>query len=201
MLREIRAAQSSTTITVYQAYPSSIANRALVAGTFVAPFSRDRMTWIKPSFLWMAHRSGWASKPGQERVLAVEISRVGFQWALEHSCLSHFDPRVHERREEWEFLVRAMPTRVQWDPDRDIKLNRMDRRAIQVGLSGEAVARYVDEWIVCLSDLTSLFHQVGKLASRHQFDAAQSLLPIESPVDIRPDVAQRIGACLTDHDR
>ncbi len=44
------------------------------------------MTWIKPSFLWMMYRCGWAAKPGQERVLAVRITHEGFAWALTHSC-------------------------------------------------------------------------------------------------------------------
>jgi hypothetical protein len=38
------------------------------------------MTWIKPSFLWMMYRCGWATKPGQERVLAIQITREGFEW-------------------------------------------------------------------------------------------------------------------------
>ena len=56
------------------------------------------MTWIKPSFLWMMHRSGWATKPGQERVLAIEITRAGFEWALSHAALSHYDP-IHRRNQ------------------------------------------------------------------------------------------------------
>ena len=40
------------------------------------------MTWIKPSFLWMMYRCGWGLKEGQETVLAVEITREGFEWAL-----------------------------------------------------------------------------------------------------------------------
>jgi len=40
------------------------------------------MTWIKPSFLWMMYRSGWATKPGQEHILATQITRDGFEWAL-----------------------------------------------------------------------------------------------------------------------
>ena len=56
--RLIRAACTTGTITVYQAYGPEIAP-AMAAGTFVPPFSRDRMTWIKPSFGWMMHRSGW----------------------------------------------------------------------------------------------------------------------------------------------
>ncbi|MGW3630476.1 DUF4291 family protein, partial [Streptomyces sp. NPDC005122] len=48
------------------------------------------MTWIKPSFLWMMYRCGWGSKEGQETVLAVEITREGFEWALRQVCLSHY---------------------------------------------------------------------------------------------------------------
>jgi Domain of unknown function (DUF4291) len=77
--RLIRAAYSDETITVYQAYAPEIAEPAVRAGAFVPPFSRSRMTWIKPSFGWMMYRCGWGRKPGQERVLRIEISRAGFE--------------------------------------------------------------------------------------------------------------------------
>jgi hypothetical protein len=99
--RLVRAAYDSRTITVYQAYSSEIAASAARAGTFVAPFSRQRMTWIKPSFGWMMHRCGWGRKGGQEHVLAIAISRSGFEWALAHSCLSHYDPAMHENQQAW----------------------------------------------------------------------------------------------------
>ncbi|MER6614129.1 DUF4291 family protein [Streptomyces xantholiticus] len=44
---EVRAVFTDETITVYQAYTARIANPALETGTFVDPFKRDRMTWIK----------------------------------------------------------------------------------------------------------------------------------------------------------
>src|SRR5688500_10455476 len=74
---QIRADHDETTIVVYQAYRPGIANAAVRAGRFVEPFSRSRMTWIKPSFAWMMHRCGWATKPGQEHVLALRITREG----------------------------------------------------------------------------------------------------------------------------
>jgi hypothetical protein len=61
--RQVRAVYTDTTITVYQAYSAEIAAPALRAGRFV-PFKRERMTWIKPSFLWMMYRCGWAAEPG-----------------------------------------------------------------------------------------------------------------------------------------
>jgi hypothetical protein len=64
--REIRARQGDDgTVTVYQAYSPAIADAALAAGRFVAPFKRVRTTWIKPSLRWMAYRSGMRpSRPG-----------------------------------------------------------------------------------------------------------------------------------------
>ncbi len=61
--RQVRAVFDDREITVYQAYSPRIAGPAVAAGTFVAPFSFTRMTWIKPSFLWMMYRCGWAAKP------------------------------------------------------------------------------------------------------------------------------------------
>jgi len=58
-LRQIRAVYEDRTIRVYQAYSAAIADTALARGTFVSPpFKMERMTWIKPSFLWMMYRSG-----------------------------------------------------------------------------------------------------------------------------------------------
>ena len=99
--RQIRAVYTDTTITVYQAYSDEIAENALQAQRFVPPFQMSRMTWIKPSFLWMMYRSGWGTKDGQERVLAIDITRSGFQWCLENACLSHFDPAIHASESAW----------------------------------------------------------------------------------------------------
>src|SRR5215471_4485685 len=97
----IRAALSENTVRVYQAYRPEIATAALEAGRFVPPFSMGRMTWIKPSFNWMMYRSGYAGKPGQEMVLGIDITRAGFEWALEHATLSRFEPSVHGSPDAW----------------------------------------------------------------------------------------------------
>lgn len=82
---------------MYQAYAPQIARPAVVAGRFVEPFKRDRMTWVKPSFRWMMYRCGWATKPGQEHVLAIDITWAGFEWALARACLSYYDPDIRIR--------------------------------------------------------------------------------------------------------
>jgi Domain of unknown function (DUF4291) len=192
--RLIRAAYTDETITVYQAYSPHIADAAVAAGRFVPPFSRERMTWIKPSFGWMMQRCGWASKPGQERVLAISLRRSGLEWALEHACLSHFEPGTHASHGEWEAIKTASPVRIQWDPDRSLTGERLSRRAIQIGLSGPAVRRYADEWVTGIRDITALARQTEDLIRAGRIAEAAGHLPTERVYPLSPPLAARIGA-------
>ncbi|MFC0006747.1 DUF4291 domain-containing protein [Micromonospora siamensis] len=192
--RQIRARYSSDTITVYQAYPPQIALPAVAAGHFVAPFKRDRMTWIKPSFLWMMYRCGWATKVGQERVLAVDITRQGFEWALARACLSHYDRALHGDRASWSRRLRTSPVRVQWDPERSLQLTALPYRSLQVGLSGEAVDRYVDDWIVAVTDITPMVHRVRQLLRDGDEAAAAAQLPVERGYPLPAEIAAGLDA-------
>jgi hypothetical protein len=182
--RQIRAAYTADTVTVYQAYSPSIAVPAVAAGRFVAPFKRDRMTWIKPSFLWMMYRCGWATKPGQEHVLAIEITRDGLEWALEHAALSQYDRKRYPDRATWAAQLRSSPVRVQWDPERSPALQALPYRSVQVGLSGPAVDRYVDEWTVAITDVTPLVREIRSHLDARDEAGAAALLPTERPLTV-----------------
>jgi hypothetical protein len=192
--REIRATYSAESLTVYQAYPPEIADAAVAAGRFVPPFKRERMTWIKPSFLWMMYRCGWATKPGQERVLAVEISRAGFEWALARACLSHFDRTRYPDQRTWSEQLKVSPVRVQWDPERSIRLAPLPYRSLQVGLSGEAADRYVDEWTLGVADVTASVRAIHELVRAGEEEAATARLPPERPYPLPASIGQHIAA-------
>jgi hypothetical protein len=189
--RQIRAQYDEKTIRVYQAYSNVIADSALQHGTFVSPpFKMDRMTWIKPSFLWMMYRSGWGKKDnGQNRILAIDITREGFEWALEHSCLSHFEKGMYDTKEEWQAAKNNSPVRIQWDPERDLHLQPLEHRAIQIGLSEGAVKLYVNEWIQSITDITGMAADIYSLVEQNQLEAANQHLPIEIPY--RPNSKQQ----------
>src|SRR5690242_19909602 len=114
--RQIRADFDASTVVVYQAYPAAIADPALAAGRFVAPFSFTRMTWIKPSLRWLMHRSNWARKPGQERILAVRITRTGWEQALSEAVLTGPEPAVYGSAAAWREAFSQTRVHVQWDP-------------------------------------------------------------------------------------
>ncbi|MEU1230037.1 DUF4291 domain-containing protein [Streptomyces sp. NPDC005828] len=177
----IRALHTEHTITVYQAYRPGIGLPAARDGRFPETWKRDRMTWIKPSFLWMMYRCGWGEKEGQETVLAVEIAREGFEWALRNACLSHYKRGFHTDQASWKRQLRQAPARVQWDPERDLHLRPLAHRSLQLGLAGEASRRYADEWTVSITDVTPLAHEVHGLVRAGDLEAAARLLPREEP--------------------
>jgi hypothetical protein len=177
---EIRADFDARTIVVYQAYRQEIAEAAVAAQRFVAPFSLGRMTWIKPSFLWMMERSGWATKPGQEHVLAVRITRAGWEEALASARLS-------------EQGGGDAPVVVQWDPERSVRGGKLGHRSIQVGLGRGIVQRYVSEWTVDIRDLTSLVARLRRLREDGEWARITALLPPERPYRVPPLIGRRLG--------
>lgn len=192
--KEIRASFNEKHVRVYQAYSDEIANSAIKNRTFVSPpFKKTRMTWIKPSFLWMMYRAGWSYKDkNQKRILAIDITREGFEWALQNSCLSSHRDSAHTD-EDWQTLKERSPVRIQWDPERDLNLNRLDYRSIQIGLSGEAVERYTQDWICDITDITLHAQEIKAEIVSGNLDQARALLPREERFEVSSALASKIG--------
>lgn len=193
-LRQIRADFDASTIVVYQAYPPAIADAALAAGRFVVPFSFTRMTWIKPSLPWLLHRSNWARKPGQERILAVRLTRVGWEQALAQAVLTAPVPAIHGSAAAWSKAFDTATAHVQWDPERSLRGAALNHYSIQVGVGRTLIRSYAEEWVVRLADLTPTVAKVAALVRAGQNTKAQRLLPPERPYPLDPSIARRIQA-------
>lgn len=141
-------------IVVYQAYRASIARHAVAHQQFGGDFSYSRMSWIKPNFLWMMFRSGWAAKEGQEHILAIKLRRAFFDEVLEAAVASSFGASGFNNHEEWQLAVANSDVRLQWDPDHDPHGACVARRAVQLGLRGEMLRRYGTEAILGIEDIT-----------------------------------------------
>jgi hypothetical protein len=142
----------------------------------------------------MMYRSGWATKPGQERILAIRLTRRGFEEALASASLSHFDADIHTSHDDWLRSKEASPVRVQWDPERDLRLQPLPWRAIQIGLGGRIARRYVGEWITGITDVTDLAQATRRLLDHGDVDVAARNLPREEPYRLPVQVASTIGA-------
>lgn len=190
--RHILAQFDENEIVVYQAYRPAIAQFALEHGRFGGEFRFGRMSWIKPNFLWMMYRSGWGTKPDQERILAVVLRREGFDAILRAAVPSSFPPSLYGTPEDWQRDLRASDVRLQWDPDHGPNGNPLERRAIQLGLRGPTLERYAREWIVRIEDATPIAHE--GLATLRSEDRAPLLTPAEAAYPIGdPEIRARLG--------
>ncbi|MDI2125124.1 DUF4291 domain-containing protein [Yinghuangia seranimata] len=181
--RAVRADFDSASIVVYQAYSASIAEPALAAQRFVAPFSFGRMTWIKPSFLWLMHRSNWARKPGQERILAVRISRHAWDGVLARAVPTTSDPD----------RLAAAEVHVQWDPERSLRGAALNHYSIQIGVGRTLVREFAEEWVVGITDMTPTVRRVADLVRGGRAAQARPLMPPERDYPVPKATARRLG--------
>jgi hypothetical protein len=189
---EIRADFDRDTIVIYQAYSPAIADAALEAGRFVAPFSFHRMTWIKPSFLWLMHRSNWGQKSGQERVLAVRVRRSGWEKALAQAVPTSFVPGLFAGHDDWAEQFASARVHLQWDPERSLRGAGLQHYSIQVGLSRHVIHEYVEEWVVGIEDYTTRVRKIHDLLQSGQSDKAKRHLPPERVYPLGDDLRRRL---------
>lgn len=188
--RHILAQWDDASIVVYQAYRPEIAAWAVEHQRFGGPsFSFDRMSWIKPNFLWMMYRCGWNTKAGQERTLAVRITRAGFDAILAQAVHSSPDDDVYGSKAAWKAAVTRSSVRLQWDPDHSPGGAPLPRRAIQLGLRDEVLRSFGEEWIVDIEDITPF---VAEQRVRRADDDLRTPRERVYPVN-EPEVAKRLG--------
>jgi hypothetical protein len=190
--RHILAHFDAESIVVYQAYRSSIGRFAAEHGTFGDGFSLSRMSWIKPNFLWMMYRSGWGTKPDQEVVLAIRLRRAAFENILAQAVASRFEPAAHASPAEYRQTLAQTAVRLQWDPDHDPAGMPVERRAIQLGLRGEALRQYAREWIVDIEDISAFVAEQRPHAAERPWTRLQ--VPRENVYPISDAaLARRLG--------
>ena len=174
--KHILAQYDDDSIIVYQAYKPSIGQFAAEYGYFGGDYSYNRMSWIKPNFLWMMYRCGWASKEGQETVLAITIPRALFDTILESAVASSFAQSGFSDHAEWKAALATSDVRLQWDPDHCPLGEKQERRAIQLGLRGSMLQRFAREELIQVSDITDFVKEQSQNATG---DFANLLTPTE----------------------
>ncbi|WP_287521563.1 DUF4291 family protein [Okeania sp. SIO2C2] len=66
---------------------------------------------------------------------------------------------MYKTQEEWKKTLKRSPVRLQWDPDHNPMGQKVERRAIQLGLRGEILRNYSRNWIVKIEDITEFVRQ------------------------------------------
>ncbi|KLU87251.1 hypothetical protein MAPG_06252 [Magnaporthiopsis poae ATCC 64411] len=203
--RQIRALYDDETITVYQAYSAAIATEAVAAQRLDASplFRTTRMTWIKPSWAWMLYRAGYSFKDAhQERILAIRVRRAYFlgllaKAALTHAGSAHRRSAAAEMTKEQEVEMRKKEevVKVQWDPERTVRLERLGYRSIQIGIPGALAADWVEAGIAGIEDVTERARELKRTLDREPKISDQELVglglvPVERPFEVSEELRE-----------
>lgn len=104
---------------------------------------------------------------------------------------SSFVPEVYEDELAWRSAVAGSDVRLQWDPDHDPSGAPVERRAIQLGLRGEVLAKYAKEWLLDIEDVSEFVREQEEYA-RTPFD--RLIMPKEDVYPVaEADVRKRLG--------
>ncbi|KAI0547847.1 ATP-dependent RNA helicase DHX8 [Xylaria curta] len=203
--RQIRAYYDEETITVYQAYNSEIASAAVQQQKLHASpkFQLTRMTWIKPSWCWMMYRAGYSYKDkNQERILALRMKHEHFITLLRNAALTTEPSQViapgDSANSDKPAKEKSTVVKVQWDPERTPRLERLGYRSIQIGIPRTLAATWTEEWILSIEDVTEKARALEQELRENQEVTDKDLVnkglvPPEREFLVPLDVQQVIG--------
>ncbi len=99
------------------------------------------------------YRSDWANKDSnQSRILAIEMTFEGFQEFLAKGILTSYN-EAYGDESVWKEKLNTSNVRIQWDPDHNIKGEKLKRRAVQIGIKNEALKKFNSKFIKSIQDI------------------------------------------------
>jgi hypothetical protein len=189
--RHILAQFDADSIIVYQAYRAETGHFAAQHGYFGDGFSLNRMSWIKPNFLWMMYRCGWGTKENQEVTLAIRLRRSNFEMILDAAVPSSFGESGYTSEADWKNAVERSDVRLQWDPDHHPSGAKLERRAIQLGLRGKLLAQYAHEWILDIEDISEFVAQQRDFVNQNNYESLVTPREAVYPIG-QADLAEKL---------
>jgi len=80
-----------------------------------------------------------------------------FQYLLSQAAVTHGQAGGLTAEEQ------ERGVRVQWDPERSPRIEMLDYRSIQIGISGKICRRWAEEWIESVEDVTDKAREMKKV--------------------------------------
>ncbi len=106
---------------------------------------------------------------------------LNFKW-INTGEKTTFNPDRFATREDWQKSMSGSQVLVQWDPDHGPDGSKLERRAIQIGLRGEALRELSEEALIEVINLTDF---VNKQRENAADDYSNLVTPQESVYNVQ----------------
>lgn len=153
--RPLLATWDETSVVVWQAHRPEVADELLARGRPGGTSWRtDRVTRMRTSLPSLLGRCDWCRRPGRERLLALRLSRDGFDAMLRQAVHGEFEPANYATRGAWQLATRYGAVTLTWHPDRDALGRELPRQAPRIAVRDDALRRLTTDWVLALEDWT-----------------------------------------------
>lgn len=91
--------------------------------------------------------------------------------------------------------------KVQWDPERTVRLAKLEYRSIQIGIPAAVSPEWTDKWIVSIEDVTERARSLKRVLDERpdvsdEELVGMGLLPAERPFEIPEHIQRSLGMIL-----
>ena len=138
------------------------------------------------------YRSNYSRKdPNQAHILALKISHTNFKRLLALASLSHHHGAPLTEAQK------AKPVHVQWDPERSPTMEILPYRSIQIGISGAISARWANEWVESIEDVTERALALARVIEEDGIVDGEELrrrglVPVEEVYGLEPEIRRAL---------
>jgi hypothetical protein len=158
----------------------------------------------------MLYRAGYSYKDlRQSRILAITMTHEAFTGLLRKAVLSHgpgpeihnasteIDPNDSGKKAKSEGREKPVRVRVQWDPERTVRLEKLGYRSIQIGVPGPLVPEWV-KGITNIEDVTDQARELKRLLDEDSKIGLEDLVnrglvPLERAFEVDDELQQILG--------
>jgi hypothetical protein len=87
--------------------------------------------------------------------------------------------------------------KVQWDPERTVRLDKLEYRSLQVGIPAALSSEWTEKWIVSIEDVTDRARELKRVLDEEP-DVSdmelvkRGLVPVERPFDVSEELQERL---------
>lgn len=135
------------------------------------------------------YRAGYGTKDKRQAcILAIRMKHANFEVLLRQATVTGHSGRLTPEEAK-------KPVRVQWDPERNFKLEMLPYRSIQIGIGGMISQMWADRYIESIEDVTEKAHELMKYLEeipniRVEELMRLGLVPEEKPYEVSEELKE-----------
>jgi hypothetical protein len=102
-----------------------------------------------------------------------------------------YKEHIYKTQKNWKEKLNTTSVRIQWGPEKKLKLGNLNYKSIQIGVKGDALKKYIKDWIVQIDNITNLSKEIYNSISNTDIEKAKDKLPFKK-VYPSPDTIKSI---------